>query len=142
MCSFIRLLLYSLFMYPPKILSAILCIVHFYINKMLLCVPFINLIILPTFYKHCMLRFSIFIRSKSSLRDDYNHFTFIVISDLVVFISIIIVCVSYLHYISFLFYSSLYECMLIHFSHVQFCSIPWTVACQAPLSMGFSRQKY
>ena len=23
-----------------------------------------------------------------------------------------------------------------------FCSIPWTVAYQAPLSMGFSRQKY
>ena len=89
-----------------------------------------------------MLGFSIFIWSKRSLRADYNHFTFIVISDLAVFISIIIVCVSYLHYISFLFYSSLYECMLSHFSHVQLCSIPRTVACQAPLSMGFSRQKY
>ena len=33
-------------------------------------------------------------------------------------------------------------CMLSHFSHVQFCVTPWTIACQAPLSMGFSRQKY
>jgi len=28
------------------------------------------------------------------------------------------------------------------FSHVQFFVTPWTVACQAPLSMGFSRQEY
>ena len=27
-------------------------------------------------------------------------------------------------------------------SHVQLFPIPWTVACQAPLSMGFSRQEY
>ena len=28
------------------------------------------------------------------------------------------------------------------FSHVELFVIPWTVACQAPLSMGFSRQEY
>ena len=27
-------------------------------------------------------------------------------------------------------------------SHVQLFATPWTVACQAPLSMGFSRQRY
>ena len=27
-------------------------------------------------------------------------------------------------------------------SHVQLFGIPWTVACQPPLSMGFSRQEY
>ena len=27
-------------------------------------------------------------------------------------------------------------------SHVQLFATPWTVACQAPLSMGFSRQLY
>ena len=27
-------------------------------------------------------------------------------------------------------------------SHVQLLVTPWTVACQAPLSMGFSRQEY
>ena len=27
-------------------------------------------------------------------------------------------------------------------SHVQLCAILWTVALQAPLSMGFSRQEY
>ena len=32
-----------------------------------------------------------------------------------------------------------HTCML---SHVQFYAIPWTIACQAPLSMGFSRQDY
>ena len=32
--------------------------------------------------------------------------------------------------------------MLSGFSHVQLCAILWTVARQAPLSMGFSRQKY
>ena len=29
-----------------------------------------------------------------------------------------------------------------NFSHVQLFVTPWTVACQAPLSMGFSRQEY
>ena len=33
-------------------------------------------------------------------------------------------------------------CVLNCFSRVQLCVIPWTVACQAPLSMGFSRQEY
>ena len=28
------------------------------------------------------------------------------------------------------------------FSHVLLFVIPWTVACQAPLSMGFSRREY
>ena len=33
-------------------------------------------------------------------------------------------------------------CMLSHFSHVQLFVTLWTVASQAPLSMGFSRQEY
>ena len=33
-------------------------------------------------------------------------------------------------------------CVLSHFSHVWLFATPWTVACQAPLSMGFSRQEY
>ena len=33
-------------------------------------------------------------------------------------------------------------CVLSHFSHVQLSATPWTVAHQAPLSMGFSRQEY
>ena len=32
--------------------------------------------------------------------------------------------------------------MLNCFSHVRLCVTLWTAACQAPLSMGFSRQKY
>ena len=32
--------------------------------------------------------------------------------------------------------------MLGHFSHVKLFATPWTVARQAPLSMGFSRQEY
>ena len=32
--------------------------------------------------------------------------------------------------------------MLSCFSHIWVFAIPWTIACQAPLSMGFSRQKY
>ena len=32
--------------------------------------------------------------------------------------------------------------MQSRFSHVRLCATPWTVACQAPLSMGFSRQEY
>ena len=31
---------------------------------------------------------------------------------------------------------------LSSFSHVQLFAAPWTVACQAPLSLGFSRQEY
>ena len=33
-------------------------------------------------------------------------------------------------------------CMLNCFSHIQLFVIPWTVACQAPLSVAFSRQEY
>ena len=33
-------------------------------------------------------------------------------------------------------------CMLSCFSHVRVFVNPWTVACQAPLFMGFSRQEY
>ena len=32
--------------------------------------------------------------------------------------------------------------LLSRFSHVRLCATPWTVAYQAPLSMGFSRQEY
>ena len=32
--------------------------------------------------------------------------------------------------------------MLSHISHVRLFATPWTMACQAPLSMGFSRQQY
>ena len=32
--------------------------------------------------------------------------------------------------------------MLSSFSRVQLFATPWTVACQAPLSMGFSKQEY
>ena len=32
--------------------------------------------------------------------------------------------------------------MLSCFSHVLLCATPWTIACQAPLSLGFSRQEY
>ena len=32
--------------------------------------------------------------------------------------------------------------VLSHFSPVRLFATPWTVACQAPLSMGFSRQEY
>ena len=31
--------------------------------------------------------------------------------------------------------------VLSHFGHVQLCATLWTVACQAPLSIGFSRQE-
>ena len=33
-------------------------------------------------------------------------------------------------------------CVLSHFSRVQLFATLWTVACRAPLSMGFSRQEY
>ena len=32
--------------------------------------------------------------------------------------------------------------MLSHFSRVQLCATPWTIACQAPLSLAFSKQGY
>ena len=35
-----------------------------------------------------------------------------------------------------------YACVLRHFSRVWLFATPWTVALQAPLSMGFSRQEY
>ena len=38
--------------------------------------------------------------------------------------------------------SCLHECMLSHFSHVWLFMTQWTIACQDPLSIGFSRQEY
>ena len=35
-----------------------------------------------------------------------------------------------------------HACILSHLSSVQLCAALWTIACQAPLSMGFSRQEY
>ena len=32
--------------------------------------------------------------------------------------------------------------LLSHFSHLRLSATPWTVAYQAPLSMGFARQEY
>ena len=37
---------------------------------------------------------------------------------------------------------NLHVCTLSHLSCVQLFVTPWTVACQAPLSMEFSRQEY
>ena len=37
---------------------------------------------------------------------------------------------------------SVRACMLSRFSHVPLLATLWAVACQAPLSMGFSRQEY
>ena len=37
---------------------------------------------------------------------------------------------------------TIYVCVLSHSCHVRLCAILWAVACQAPLSMGFSRQEY
>ena len=36
----------------------------------------------------------------------------------------------------------MHTCMLSHFSHVWLFATPWTIAHQAPLSMGFSWQEY
>ena len=44
------------------------------------------------------------------------------------------------NYHNFVCYSVM--CVLSCFSCVQLFATPWTVACQAPLSMGFSRQNY
>ena len=38
--------------------------------------------------------------------------------------------------------SSTRLCMRSRFSHVQFFATPWTIARQAPVSMGLSRQEY
>ena len=45
-------------------------------------------------------------------------------------------------FIFIMFSTSFCSCVLSCFSHVQFFATPWTVACQAPLSIGFSRQEY
>ena len=38
--------------------------------------------------------------------------------------------------------SLLHACVLSHFSHVWLHATPWTISCQAYLSMKFSRQEY
>ena len=39
------------------------------------------------------------------------------------------------------FVCATFRCVLSLFSHVCLCVTLWTIACQAPLSMGFSRQE-
>ena len=39
------------------------------------------------------------------------------------------------------FYINLFACLMSHFSLVWLFATPWTVACQAPPSMGFSKQE-
>ena len=34
------------------------------------------------------------------------------------------------------------KCLCLVARHIRLFATPWTVACQAPLSMGFSRQEY
>ena len=45
-------------------------------------------------------------------------------------------------FISFQGLFTIRACMLSHFSHVPLFAAPWTVSCQAPLSMGFFWQEY
>ena len=40
------------------------------------------------------------------------------------------------------YFMLMYACVLSHFSHVRLFVTLWTVARQAPLTMGFSRQEY
>ena len=52
-------------------------------------------------------------------------------------------CESCYHYISF--FQPLFDSWWWWFSHQvksDFCDLPWTIACQASLSMGFPRQEY
>ena len=39
-------------------------------------------------------------------------------------------------------HACMHVCVQSHFSHVRLFAAPWTVACLAPPSMGFSRQEY
>ena len=50
-----------------------------------------------------------------------------------------LLCTLYYHPSIFL---SQNYCMLSHFSYIQLFETLWTLCCQAPLSMGFSRQEY
>ena len=49
--------------------------------------------------------------------------------------------IPFLPHSAFLFFI-VPECVLSHFTHVWLCATLWTIACQAPLSMRFSRQEY
>ena len=54
---------------------------------------------------------------------------------------IILKCTIQWHLVSTILYKHPL-CVLSHFRHVWFLTTLWTVACQAPPSMGFSRQEY
>ena len=56
---------------------------------------------------------------------------------------IILSCVNFeMMILSSYLVSCVCACVLRHLSHVQLIVTLWTVACQAPLSMGFSKQEY
>ena len=44
--------------------------------------------------------------------------------------------------VAHIYSGTLHACVLGRFSCVQLCATLWTAACQAPLSMAFSRQEY
>ena len=58
-------------------------------------------------------------------------------------IIMILSCVNFeMRILSSYLVSCVCACMLNHFSHVQLFVTLWTVACQAPLSIGLARQEH
>ena len=57
-------------------------------------------------------------------------------------LSVKIFCLLDKNSVFFSVYNISYACMLSHFSCVQLFVTPWTVACLAPLFLGFFRQEY
>ena len=51
-------------------------------------------------------------------------------------------CLGFLLLNCISFWNIFWTCVLSQFSHVWLFASPWTVACQAPLSVAFSRQEY
>ena len=81
---------------------------------------------------HWVSRFSIMKKETLELLRLHKHVTQFLQFSLYICVCVC-VCVYNIH---------IYACMLSHFSHVWLFATPWTAACQAPLSMEFSRQEY
>ena len=63
-------------------------------------------------------------------------------SEFCAWLSLLFCSRKFTHFINTLRLLYILSCMLSRFSGVQLFVTPWTVAHQAPLSMGFSRQEY
>ena len=111
-------------------------------NHLILCHPLLLPSTIPRFRVFSMSHRIIWTLFGLALWDWNENWPFLILWPLLSFPNLLTYWVQHLT-ASFILKSLLtFSCMCYLLSHIQLFLTPWTVTCQAPLSMGFSRQEY